>query len=120
MQYEEIDSMSRSDAMAALGSADPRDICEALVRLAFHDPDLRWVQSLCIELTGHSIVEVQSTAILCLGHLARIHKALDLEKVVPLLIELSKNPLLSSRVDDVMDDIEIFLEVKMDRGLGSH
>jgi len=120
MQYEEIDPISRSDAMVALGSAKPRDICKALVRLAFHDPDLRWVQSLCIELTEHSTVEVQSTAILCLGHLARIHWALDLEKVVPLLIDLRKNPLLSGRVDDAMDDIEIFLGVKIDRDLGSH
>ena len=120
MQYEEINSISRSDAMVALGSADPRDICIALVRLALHDPDLGWVQSLCIELTWRSTVEVQSTAILCLGHLARIHRALDLEKVVPLLIELRKNPLLSGRVDDAMDDIEIFLGVKIDRDFGSH
>jgi len=120
MQYEEIDPISRSDAMAALGSANPRDICKALVRLAIHDPDLQWVQSLCIELTKHATVEVQSTAILCLGHLARIHKALDLEKVVPLLIELRKDPLLSGRVDDAMDDIEIFLGVKIYRDLGSH
>jgi hypothetical protein len=120
MQYEEIDSISRSDAMVGLGSANPRDICKALVRLAFHDPDLRWVQSLCIELAEHSTVEVQSTAILCLGHLARIHRALDLEKVVPLLIDLRKNPMLSGRVDDAMDDIEIFLGVKIDRELGSH
>src|SRR5262249_59921606 len=120
MQYEEINSISRSDAMVALGSADPRDICIALVRLALHDPDLGWVQSLCIELTWRSTVEVQSTAILCLGHLARIHRALDLEKVVPLLIELRKDPLLSGRVDDAMDDIEIFLGVKIYRDLGSH
>src|SRR5262245_65310410 len=120
MQYEEIDPISRSDAMVALGAANSRDICKALVRLVFHDPDLLWVQSLCIELTEHSTIEVQSTAILCLGRLARIHKALDLEKVVPLLIELRKDPLLSGRVDDVMDDIEIFLGVKIDRDLGSH
>jgi hypothetical protein len=120
MQYEEIDSISRSDAMIPLGSANSRDICNALVRLAFHDPDLRWVQGLCIELAEHSTVEVQSTAILCLGHLARIHRALDLEKVVPLLIDLRKNPLLPGRVDDAMDDIEIFLGVKIDRDLGPH
>jgi hypothetical protein len=77
MQYEEIDSISRSDAMVALGSADPRDICKALVRLAFHDPDLRWVQSLCIELTGHSIVEVQSTAILCLERVIKFKPVLQ-------------------------------------------
>src|SRR5262249_1740885 len=118
MQYEEIDPISRSDAMAALGSANPTDMCEALVRLTFHDPDWQWVQNLCIELTKSSTVEVQSTAILCLGHLARIHKALDLEKVAPLLIELRKVPLLSGRADDAMDDIEIFLEVKIDRDLG--
>jgi hypothetical protein len=120
MQYEEIDSISRSDAMALLGSGNPRDICKTLVRLAFHDPDLQWVQSLCIELTKHSTVEIQLTAILCLGRLARIHQALDLERVVPILIELRKNPLLSGRVDDAMDDIEIFLGVKIDRDLGSH
>jgi hypothetical protein len=119
MQYEEIDPISRPDAMVVLGSGNPKDMCKALVRLAFHDPDLRWVESLCIELTKHSTVEVQSTAILCLGHLARLHKALDLEKVVPLLIELRKDPLLSGRVDDAMDDIEMFLEVKIDRDLGS-
>jgi hypothetical protein len=120
MQYEEVDPISRSDALVALGLTDPRDICKALVRLAFHDPDLRWVQSLCIELTEHSTIEVQLTAILCLGHLARIHKALDLEKVAPPLIELRKNQSLSGRVDDAMDDIEIFLGVKIDRDLGFH
>ena len=92
----------------------------ALIRLAFHDPDLRWVQGICIVLAEHSTVEVQSTSILCLGRLARIHRALDLEKVAPLLIDLRKNPLLSGRVDDAMDDIEIFLGVKIDRDLGSH
>ncbi|HEY7183141.1 MAG TPA: hypothetical protein VIC84_17045 [Blastocatellia bacterium] len=120
MQYDEIDSISRSEAMVALGSGNPRDICKALVRLAFHDPDWEWVQSLCIELAEHSTVEVQLTAILCLGHLARIHRALDLEKVAPLLIALRKNPLLSGRVDDAMNDIEIFLGVKVDRALGSN
>jgi len=120
MQYEEIDPISRPDAMVLLGSGNLRDICKTLVRLAFHDPDLQWVQSLCIELTKHSTVEIQLTAILCLGHLARIHKALDLERVVPLLIELRKDPLLFGRVDDAMDDIEIFLGVKIDRDLGSH
>jgi len=47
-------------------------------------------------------------AALCLGHLARIHGALDLDVALPLLYELAQEPALLGRINDPWDDIETF------------
>jgi len=44
MVYHEILSISRDAAVAAFASEDPWIVCEALVRVAYHERDLIWAQ----------------------------------------------------------------------------
>src|SRR5215208_4710727 len=101
-QYCEVNPISREEAMAAFASEERERICDALVRLAYHEPDWQWVQEQCLFWARYPDVNIQGAAVTCLGHLARIHAKLDVEKVLPLLRELFKDPSVASRVDDAL------------------
>jgi hypothetical protein len=45
-----------------------------------------------------------------LGHLARIHRQLDLELVLQRLAELKADPLVKAGAEDALDDIRFYLK----------
>src|ERR1051326_2548243 len=85
-------------------------ICDALVGIAYYDPDWRWVQSYCLLFLNHRDADIRGLAATCLGHLARIHRVIDLNIVLPELKKLLKDPEIGGRVEDALSDIEIFLK----------
>ncbi len=107
--------MTREEAESAFASNDPEQITFALVNAAFHDPDWRWVQDKCLDFTRNNFPEVRRMAATCLGHLARIHRILELNKVAPALKELLKDPERHVRgsAEDAMEDIKIFMNVEL-------
>lgn len=109
MKYHEVVPISRVEAEAAFAGGISSAICDALIRVTYHDPDWQWVQEWCIALARHPDSAVRGLAANCFGHLARIHHKLELEKVMPVLNELFKDPEVSGRVQDAFDDIEIYL-----------
>jgi hypothetical protein len=107
LTYREPHPITRKEAEAAFASADSEEITLALVSVAFHDPDWRWVQDQCLHFAQHDVANVRQVAATCLGHVARIHRQLDLEKVLPVLQELSHDPEI--QVEDALDDIQMFV-----------
>lgn len=115
MRYVEVEPITRQEAKAAFATGIPDSICDALIRLVYHDPDWIWVQERCIELSEDSNSEVSGLAVTCLGHLARIRRTLDLERVLPALKKLLANPEIAGRVEDALDDIETYLKIEIPR-----
>jgi hypothetical protein len=111
--YHAPHPISREEAEAAFASCDSKEIAFALVNVAFHDPDWHWVQDKCLGFAHSDIAAVRQIALTCLGHVARIHRQLDLERVLPILDELSRDP--EVQVDDTLDDIQIFMKVDVRR-----
>jgi hypothetical protein len=107
--YIEPTSITRVEAERVFRAADTMAICHALVGVTFHDPDRQWVEEWCLTFCESPDPELRQLAATCLGHLARIHRSLDLERVLPVLRRLSADPLVSGSVDTAMDDIEQFL-----------
>lgn len=107
--YQEALPIGREDAEAAFSSGVSERICDALVRVTLSESDWRWVQEKCLHFINSSYPDVRGLAITCLGHLARIHKQLDLRKVLPLLENLRNDADVSGRVEDAFDDIETFV-----------
>lgn len=110
MKYEKIEPISRIEAEAIFASSNHVEISKTLVRLAYHDEDWHWVQSKCLDYLENGENEIQCTAILCLGHLARIHHQLDLETILPILMKLKDDSALQGRVEGTLDDISIFID----------
>jgi hypothetical protein len=86
-------------------------IADALVSAALHEADWSWVQNWCIRFAEHSDVDVHRVAITCLGHLVRLHRTLDLGRVLPLPAVKSDDSELQGTVEDTLSDIRIFVPV---------
>jgi hypothetical protein len=109
MEYREPRAIKREDAAEAFASADVGRINDALIGLVYHDPDGRWVQDQCLALLDYPDNDVRGLAVTCLGHIARIHRDLDRDRVLPALEGLRDDPTIGGRAQDALDDIAIYL-----------
>jgi hypothetical protein len=113
LTYHEPQPITREEAEFAFVSGNPEEIASALLSVAFYASDWRWVQDTCLGFARNDIASVRQIAVTCLGHVARIHRKLDLEKVLPVLYELSHDPEL--QVGDALDDIQMFMNIELRR-----
>jgi hypothetical protein len=111
MKYETIEPIGREQAERLLAKDNAEVICRTLVRVAMFDSDRRWVQSQCSRFAGHKDSSVRGVAATCLGHLARIHKAIDEDEVIPVVRQLlaDSNPQVRAIAEDTISDFSIFL-----------
>jgi hypothetical protein len=109
MEYREPSPVDRAGAETALASGDAARICETLVGLASHDPDWRWVQGQCLRFASAADPQVAPVALVCLGHLARLHRQLDAGAVMPVVEASLADPLLAGSAQDAMDDFQVYL-----------
>jgi len=110
MYYENVLPIKRHEAKIAFSSKNAINICDALLRITYHDSDWQWVQSYCLYFSKHTDIEVRRLAITCIGHLARIHGLLDLQLVNSLLNELINDPEVHGYVQNALDDISIYVQ----------
>ena len=110
MQYRAVVERSRAEVEVLLRSDKTTDMTDALLSAAYYDPDWQWVQCQCLTLSRHRDHNVRWVAATCLGHLARIHRQLDLDMVLQRLVEMKSDPLVSSAADDALEDVRFFLK----------
>ena len=90
LKYEPVPELPRDVIERDLVGSDPEKVSAALYSATYHDPDWKWVQEQCLRLLKHADVGVRWDAATCLGDLAMFHKALDVSRVVPELVEAAK------------------------------
>jgi hypothetical protein len=110
MPYREVQERDRHEVELLLRSPEKMDRLDALLSATYYDPDWRWVQNRCLDFLSHADYEERRLAATCLGHLARIHKKLDIELVLSRLVPLKNDPSVGSSVQDALDDIRFFLK----------
>jgi hypothetical protein len=104
--------MSRPELEALIESGNEKAIIDALLSAAYYDSDWRWVQGVCLRFLDHTDLRVRSNAAICLGHIARIHRNLDLDVVLPKLLALKGDAAIAPWVEDALEDIHFFLRVQ--------
>ncbi|HTN87932.1 MAG TPA: hypothetical protein VL242_29835 [Sorangium sp.] len=110
MKYKEPTFTGSRDEAEKVFQGDNADrICETLIALALHDPDRAWVEERCLECTTHPEMAVRAIAATALGHLARIHKTLDLGRVLPRLQALTTQPSIAGYARAAIDDIRTYV-----------
>ena len=107
--FEAIEKLGRSRALRLLGGSDQPARSRAIISLALHDKDWRWVQNLCLSLLDDPNPDIRASALLGLGHVARLHRRLDLERVLPRVRASSGDSRLAPRVLELLEDIEIYV-----------
>ncbi|MCY1143342.1 hypothetical protein OWR29_35550 [Actinoplanes sp. Pm04-4] len=104
---------------AALNAGDLSSALDAMVGAVLHGHgDRRELQELYLGLLDHDDPQVGALAATCLGHLARVHRSLDEERVVPALRRARKVEHLRATATHALSDIEIFLHPRRARWRG--
>ncbi len=111
MKHWEPEPRSRDYLERQLRSDNPETICHTLVEAAYHEDDWRWVQSECSRLSHHPDEGVRYVTVICLSHLARIHRQLDGTVAEEILTRLAddRSEQVTGTISDVRDDFEVFL-----------
>jgi hypothetical protein len=107
-RYEKISPISRQEAEKALASNNVAEKIYALLGSTYYDPDRRWVEERCLENVVSDDEELVYTAIICFGHLARIHGKLDWKRVMPVLRKLKRHPTLKENVAEIIAEIKYY------------
>lgn len=107
--FQDIQPISKTDASKIFSSGNSEEICNALVAIAFYENDWRWAQNMCLELLENNDVGIRGLSATCLGHIARIHEKIDVDKVVNALRNHLTNSEIKGQVEDALDDINTFV-----------
>jgi hypothetical protein len=93
-------------------SKDPEEIVRALYTATRHDSDWKWVQGWLLTMLNSEHVQVRWAAATCLGDLAIIHRRVDLDLVVPALLEAATNPETESAANESLLTIKYFVKTQ--------
>jgi hypothetical protein len=105
----QVDPAWRAHMMAEVASGDVPRATEALLSLVNYESDRSWIESVLLRvIDGDFDLQVRQLAVICLGHVARIHRAIS-NSVVSRLREMQRDQALSSRVRNALEDVEIFV-----------
>lgn len=111
MQYEIIPEISREDAEAGLNAALKSNELRLLLLGMCELEDWKWVQNIYLEYVTHEDDSVAGAAVEGLGHLSRVSRNLEKERVIKRLRELElERPALAGHVEFAVEDIEHFIQ----------
>ena len=89
-RFQDLASFTSDDVDAAITRNDPDELQLVSITIALSTSELTMAQEVCLRLSTHRHHKVRGNAVMSLGHLARRFRALDEDKVKPIL-ELALN-----------------------------
>lgn len=93
-----------------MASGDYKRMAVTLIALGLHDSDWRWVQEQGLRFLSHDSEIVVSAAILSLAYTARVNQSINKDVVIPALRAIAGDPRYAGRVEDALDDIDMFVK----------
>ena len=99
----------RDQLEKALVSSDAPTVADALIRMAFWETDWRWAEQKSLSGLRDARKEVRTAALQSIGHLARLHRSLNLETVIPAVTALLDDPDCRGTAADALQDIATFM-----------
>ena len=85
-------------------------MCQAIIDAVHYISDYDWLLAEFRKLLNHTNAEVRGVTVSCIGHLARLNKNADKDQLLQILQPLLSDDEIAGRVEDAMDDINMFLK----------
>lgn len=104
--YKEPKQLDRDEILRIFSVGSNHEICDALLSVALYDEDWKWSQDQCLHFLNHSDPDVRCMAVIGLRHIVRIHRQLDLERVINSLKNCLQDEKIAGEVQDSIDDIQ--------------
>ena len=83
--YQRVTDRSREEAELVMSRNQPSELLLVPISVSMYSEDLRWAETLCINLSNHPDATVRGNAILGFGHLARRFGTLNTEVIDPIV-----------------------------------
>jgi hypothetical protein len=111
MQYEEPAPLRHEEVLRILREGSGEEIERALIAVALLDENFDFGLSVVLQCAMSDQPSVRGTAILCLGHLARIHGRIPEDPVVDLVKAalVDENEYVRGHAESAADDIALFV-----------
>ena len=106
--YEGGRDLDSSKTYKDLLSDDVEEQIRAILSISQHD-DWHFAQAVCFKYGRHPNPDVRNISVLGLGHVARIHGAIDIGSVLELVGELRQAKRAHGFIEDMFDDIMVFV-----------
>jgi hypothetical protein len=106
--YEAVRELYRSGTYKSLLFGDTEEQVRAILSISWHD-DWRFAQDVCFEYARHADPAVRNIAIIGLGHIARIHGAIEIGSVIALLAELRRSGRDHGSTEEMLSDIMVYV-----------
>jgi hypothetical protein len=111
MRYDDIPVLTKEEILETLHRGDPEELKSVVLSAALGIDDWQWAQAICLQLSTHPEPVVRGNALLGFGHLARVHRRLDRDRVEPALRDArsDQDPYVRGQADSAADDIATYL-----------
>ncbi|RAZ88458.1 hypothetical protein DPM33_23295 [Mesorhizobium hawassense] len=106
--YEGVKELDRSRTYKSLLSGETGEQIRAILTISWHD-DWRFAQDVCFKYARHTDYSVRNIAIVGIGHIARIHGAIEIGSVLALLADLRHLGHHHGSVEDMLSDIMVYV-----------
>ena len=101
----------KAQVLEIVKNGTQEDLMLLPLSLGEYFPDWKFAQDLCLELAGHEDAAIRGNAVLGLGYIARTKGRLEKHLVKPIILrELRENLAYKWRVEDAIQDINLFLK----------
>jgi hypothetical protein len=111
IRFQDLARFTRDDVDAAITRNDPDELQFVPITVALSSSELALAQEVCLKLCTHEHHKVRGNAVMSLGHLARRFRALDEDKVRPILESAlnDKDEYVKMLAKSAADEIHQFL-----------
>lgn len=105
-RYEGVKDLKHSATYKDLLSGDSERVIHAILSISWYD-DWRSAQAVCLKYAHHEEYWIRRASITGLGHIARIHGAIDLNAVLVLFGDLTWRGVPAYEFEDMFSDIMV-------------
>lgn len=114
--HEETERFSNNvernqDFIDLINSDNHEDVAKGLLALSLNADDHEFVQEILLRYCSHENPNIRGIAILGFGHMARIHRSINLSIVIPIIEEALKDEsiFVKGHALSALDDINMFI-----------
>ena len=102
--------VEKAELEEAFASDEAERVCNAMVATAFYEQDWRWAQDKCVSFFLGDNYQYIGLAATCLGHIARVLKTLEKDKIIDILTSRIGDEQFAGIIEDAIDDIKMFVK----------
>ena len=106
--FEGVRHLDSSKTYKDLLSDNVEEQIRAILSISWND-DWYFAQDVCFKYARHHNSHVRDISIIGLGHVARIHGAIDIDSVLVLVGDLHRAGLNPGSIEEMFDDIMVFV-----------